>query len=85
MEPSTQKKERLTIQERNKQPNVIVVARGQTQSIFKHFSNIFFKYLVLPEASIKSSQCFQYIAVATATKYVLETAENVLLHALNRE
>lgn len=74
VEPSTQKREWLTIQERNKQPNVIVAAWGQTQSIFKHFSNIFFKYLTLPEASIKCSQWFHYIAVATDTKCVLETA-----------
>lgn len=85
MEPSTQKEERLTIQERSKQLDIIAMARGQTQSVFKHFTNVFFKYLTLPEASMKCSQCFHYIAVVTATKCVLETAENVLLHALNRE
>ena len=85
VQPSTQRKERLTIQEANQQPSITAVAWGQTQSVLKHSSNVFFKYLVLPEASTKCSQRFHYIAVVTATKCVLETAENVLLHALNRQ
>lgn len=85
VEPSTQRKERLTTRERSEQPNIIAVPWGQTQSVFRHFSNVFFKYLTLPEASVKCSQCFHYVAVVTTTKCVLEAAENVLLHALNRE
>lgn len=85
VEPSMKEKESLTIQAGIKQPNITAVAWGQSQSVFKHFSNVLFKYLMLPEASIKCSQCFHYIAMVTATECAVETAENVLLHALNGE
>lgn len=81
----TQKEKRLTTQERRRQPSITAVAWGQTQSVFKHFSNVFPKYFMLPEASIKGRQCFHYIVVVTDIKCGLETPESVLLCALNRE
>lgn len=45
MDPRAQKKERLTIEEGSKQHSIRAVALGQTQSVPKHFSNVFFKYL----------------------------------------
>lgn len=43
VEPSMKEKERLTIQGGIKQPNIIAVAWGQSQSVFKHFSDVLFK------------------------------------------
>lgn len=37
------------------------MAWGHILSVFKHYSNVFFKYLILPEASIKCSQYSYYI------------------------